>query len=109
MKLIISAKDFKLTSGLTMLVTKKMTKIERLVPVGTLTKVELDHDHNQRTGLVFRAELSVQLGRRTIKAGQKGETINAVIDLSLPKLIEQIVRHKEKRLTVQRRSARQVE
>ncbi|MFH1207908.1 MAG: ribosome-associated translation inhibitor RaiA [Patescibacteria group bacterium] len=104
MKLIISAKDFKLSQWLKDYSAKKMSKLERLLPDDIEAKIELDHDHNQRTGFVFRAEASVMLGGKAIKAGEKGTTIEAAIDLTVPKLIQQVKKFKDKRQTLQRRN-----
>jgi len=106
MKLIISAKDFRINQWLKDYVTKKMGKLGKLLPADVAAKVELDHDHNQRTGLVYRAEASVMLGSKAIKAGEKGTTMEAAIDLTVPKLIQQVKKFKDKRQTLQRRRAR---
>ncbi|MFA5052342.1 MAG: ribosome-associated translation inhibitor RaiA [Patescibacteria group bacterium] len=103
MKLIISAKDFRVNQWLKDYVTKKMEKLEKLLPETVDAKVELDHDHNQHTGLVYRAEASVTLGGKTIKAGEKGITMEAAIDLTVPKLVAQVKKFKDKRQTLQRR------
>lgn len=104
MKLTISAKDFQLNQWQKDYATKKMSKLEPLVPENVGAKIELDHDHNQRTGLVFRAEASVTLGGKTIKAGEKGQSLEAAIDLTVPKLVNQVKKFKDKRQTIQRRS-----
>ncbi|MFA6553676.1 MAG: ribosome-associated translation inhibitor RaiA [Patescibacteria group bacterium] len=106
MKLIISAKDFRVNQWLKDYSAKKMDKLEKLLPADAEAKIELDHDHNQHTGLVYRAEASVLLGGKTIKAGEKGTTMEAAIDLTVPKLIQQVKKFKDKRQTLQRRSTR---
>ncbi|MFA5134469.1 MAG: ribosome-associated translation inhibitor RaiA [Patescibacteria group bacterium] len=96
--LIISAKTFKITPTLTDYVTKQMRHAEKFSPVPVQEmKVELDHDKNQRTGLVFRVEMSIVLSKKIIKAGQKGQTMREAIDLCVPKLIRQIEKYKTKR------------
>ncbi len=103
MNLIISAKNFRLGKWVKDYAMKKMSKLEQLLPVATDAKIELDHDHNQRTGLVYRVEASATLGGKTIKAGEKGATMEAAIDLTVPKLIAQVKKFKDKRQTMQRR------
>ncbi len=106
MKLTISAKNFKVNQWLKDYVMKKMGKLDKLIPANVTAKVELDHDHNQRTGLVYRTEASVLLGGKTIKAGEKGMTMESAIDLTVPKLISQVKKFKDKRQTLQRRTKR---
>lgn len=99
MAIIISAKTFKLTEPLKSYVTKEMNHALKFSPVPVEeAKVELDHDDNQRTGLVFRTEMSVVLGRKIIKAGQKGTNMRESIDLCVAKLTQQIKKFKGKLL-----------
>lgn len=94
---IISGKTLKLTKALKDYVTKKMRHAVKFSPLKIkATKVELDHDRNQRKGKVFRVELSVTLPGKIIKAGQKGESMRQAIDLSFPKLERQIKKYKTK-------------
>lgn len=102
MNIIVSAKTFKLSDYLVEYVEKKLEKLARLVPKDTDVKVELDHDHNQHTGLVFRVEVSLHLGKTVIKAGEKAEHMNEAIDLCVPKLVHHVVKFKDKLRTKQR-------
>lgn len=95
--IIISAKTFKITPTLKDYATKQMRHAEKFSPLPVKElKVELDHDKNQKTGLVFRAEMSIILSKKIIKAGQKGETMREAIDLCAPKLFRQIKKYKTK-------------
>ncbi|MDD5040167.1 MAG: HPF/RaiA family ribosome-associated protein [Patescibacteria group bacterium] len=99
MEIIISAKTFKLTAPVKAYVTKEMTHALKFSPVPVEeARVELDHDDNQRTGLVYRTEMSVILGKKVIKAGQKGNSLRESIDLTVPKLIQQLRKFKGKLL-----------
>jgi putative sigma-54 modulation protein len=101
--LIISGKDFKLTPQIKEYVTKKMGKVSKLAyrPISEM-KIELDVDHNQRTGNIYRAEASVILAGKIIKAGEKADNLRAAIDLTIPKIIRQVEKVKEKILTKRR-------
>ncbi len=95
--IIISAKTFKINKAQKDYVTKQLNKAARFssAPIKEM-KAELDHDKNQRTGIVFRVELSVQLPGKVIKAGQKAKHMREAIDLCVPKLIRQIKKYKGK-------------
>lgn len=95
----ITGKNFKLTPTLKNYVLQKTRKLQKFLPVTIREiKIELDHDHNQRTGLVNRIELSVFVPGKVIKAGQKAEHMIEAIDLCLPKLIRQLRKYKTKKL-----------
>jgi len=95
--IIISAKTFKINKQQKDYLTKQLNKAAKFSPAPIKEmKAELDHDKNQRTGLVFRAELSIQLPGKVIKAGQKAEHMREAIDLCVPKLIRQIKKYKGK-------------
>jgi ribosomal subunit interface protein len=98
--IIITGKDFKLTSPLKAYVTRKMTKISRLSSLRLEEiKIELDFDKNQKSGLIYRTEMSVQLPGTMLKAGQKGHSMQEAINLCIPKLIEQVTKYKDKKLS----------
>ena len=69
-------------------------------------KVELERDKHHHSGLVFRAEVTVIVGGKVMRADISAEDIYAAIDLVIPKLKEQIGKFKDKRQTLQRRGAR---
>lgn len=98
--IIINGKDFKLTQTLKDYVIKKMARITKLSSLKIQEiKVELDFDKNQKSGEIYRTEMSVQLPGTILKAGQKGYNMREAIDLCLPKLIEQITKYKDKTLS----------
>lgn len=98
--IIITGKNFKLTSSLKDYVMKKMGKLNEFSSLRIIeAKVELDFDHNQKSGLINRIEASVQIPGHIFKAGQKAEHMREAIDLCLPKLFEQISKFKDKILT----------
>jgi len=99
MPLVISGKNFKLTSGLKAYVEKHVDRLTKFSPSPVKeVRVELDHDHNQQTGLVYRAEISLMLTDKTIKAGEKAEHMEEVINLCIPKIISQLEKFKSKKM-----------
>lgn len=98
--IVITGKDFQLTTSLKEYVEKKMEKISELSSLDIIgMKVELDVDKNQKSGLINRVEMSVQLPGETFKAGQKASNMREAIDLCLPKLVEQVAKYKDKKLS----------
>ena len=94
MQIIISAKDFKLTPSLKAYVERHTETLIRHAPTVTDVKVELDVDHNQHRGMIYRVEVSARMGRTYLKAGEKAEHMQEAINLCIPKLIRQIEKHK---------------
>jgi ribosomal subunit interface protein len=101
--LIITGKNFRLTPPIKQYVTKKMSKLTRMSSLRiTESKVELDFDTNQKSGLIYRTEMSVQLPGTILKAGQKAHNMRAAIDLCVPKLMEQVRKYKDKNLSIKK-------
>lgn len=96
MDITLAGKDFALTPSLKAYVRDKLGKLTRFHPKIERIGVELDVDHNQRRGRIFRVEAWVYLPGRTVEAGVKAEDMHAAIDLVYPKLERQLVRLKER-------------
>lgn len=101
--LIITGKNFKLTPSLKEYVSKKMNKLDEFSSLRILeAKVELDVDHNQKSGLINRVEASARLPGAVLKAGVKATDMHAAVDLCLPKLIRQVKKYKGKKLSLKK-------
>lgn len=96
MRLIISGKDFPLTPSLKEFVRNKFSRFDRHSHPILEARVELDVDHNQRSGDIFRATAHLILGKRVVKAGVKAPDMHAAVDELLPKLERQLERLKGK-------------
>ncbi len=105
MPTIISGKNFKLSPAIKDYVSAKLHKLEQFSDRIIATKAELDHDTNQRTGLVYRVELSVEVPGKILKAGQKAEHLREAFDTCLPKLERQLKRYETKKKDIRRRKA----
>lgn len=105
MRIIITGKDFKLTPAIKKFVTRKLTKLSKYSKRIILVKVELDVDRHHQKGDNFRAEIWVTLPKKIIQAGLKGDEMHQVIDLLLPKIEHQIIRHKDKLKDQQKRKS----
>ncbi len=97
MNITISAKDFKLTPANKTYVEEKLGKLSRFSKRIKRIGVELDVDHNAKSGLVNRVEVWVYLPEKTLQAGLKAEHMNEAIDLVYPKIERQITSYEGKR------------
>lgn len=102
----ISGKNFPLTPSLKQYVEDKLGRLTRFAPNVQRIGVELDVDHSQQTGAIYRVEVWIYFLDRTIEAGMKAEDMHAAIDLVYPKLERQLVQRKEKQLAKRRRVTR---
>ena len=94
--IIITGKNYKLSPTIKQFVTDKMSKLYRMKNLRiSETKVELDFDTNQHSGQIYRVEISVILPGKILKAGAKAYSMQEAINLSLPKIIEQVTKYKD--------------
>ncbi len=94
MPTIISGKHLKLNEPLKVYILQKLRKIKKLSPHILEFKAELDKEHNQQKGNIFRANISLKLSGKVIKARQKAEHMREAIDLCIPKITRQITKYK---------------
>lgn len=94
-----------LTPAVKRYVEEKIGHLEKYL-VALEAKVELARDRHHHTGEVFRAEVTMPVGGRSIRAEATSGDVYSAIDLVIPKLKEQIEKFKSKRRTLQRRGGR---
>jgi putative sigma-54 modulation protein len=80
--------------------------LEKYINGAIETKVELERDRHHHSGNVFRAEVTMMIGGKMIRADATAEDMYAAIDLVVPKLKEQISKFKDKKETLRKRGAR---
>lgn len=105
MNISIKATYLDLTLSVKEYVEEKIGHLGKFI-VAQEAKVELARDKHHRTGLVFRAEVTMILGGKVMRAEALAEDIYAAIDLVIPKLKEQIGKFKDKKQSIARRGAR---
>lgn len=105
MRVTISGKDFRPTTADQQYVRDKLSKLGRFHRHIDRIGVELDADRNARSGNIFRIEVWVYLPGKTIEAGMKAQTMYAAVDQVFPVLERQLVKRKEKKLTLRRRAS----
>ncbi|MBI3573335.1 MAG: ribosome-associated translation inhibitor RaiA [Candidatus Kerfeldbacteria bacterium] len=97
MHITISGKDFALTPAIKEYVIEKIGKLAKFSRAIERIGVELDVDHNQHRGQIYRVEVWIYLPGKTLRAGQKASNMHEAIDTVYPKLERQIVRDKERK------------
>ncbi len=103
MDLIISGKNFKLTPSLKTYVEQKVGKLARYWNRIIRARVELDVDHNQKSGDIYRTEVKLEVPGPDIRMGAKAGDMHAAIDVVVPKLERLIARVKGKMASQLRR------
>lgn len=106
MRVIISGKNFSLTSSLKEFVEKKISKLEKYSTLLEQARVELDVDRNQRSGDIYRVEIWLLLPKKPLQIGVKSSDMRSAVDQAVNKLETQLVRFKEKQQAKIRRSPR---
>jgi putative sigma-54 modulation protein len=105
--MIISIKGthLDLTPSIKEYVEEKIGGLEKFI-AALEAKVELERDQHHHSGLVFRAEVTMIVGGKIMRAEALSEDIYASVDLVIPKLKEQIAKFKDKKTALIRRGAR---
>lgn len=106
MEISIRANHVDLTPSVTQYVEEKVGHLEKYINGAIETKVELERDRHHHSGNVFRAEVTMMIGGKMIRADATAEDMYAAIDLVVPKLKEQISKFKDKKETLRKRGAR---
>jgi putative sigma-54 modulation protein len=101
MNINIKATHLELTPAIKEYIEEKIGNLEKYI-TATDARVEIDRDQHHHTGLVFRAEVNMFMGGKLIRAEARAEDIYAALDLTIPKLKEQITKFKNKKSSVNR-------
>ena len=106
MNISIKGTHVDLTASIKDYVNEKVGNLDKFITGPIDTKVEIERDRHHQTGNVFRAEVTMFVGGKVIRADAAGEDIFAAVDLVLPKIREQISKFKDRKATLQKRGAR---
>jgi putative sigma-54 modulation protein len=105
MNIAIKATNLDLTPAIKQYAEEKVGHLEKFIdPIEA--KIELERDRKHHSGEVFRAEVTLVMGGKLLRADATAVDMYAAIDLTIPKLKEQIAKFKDKRTTLQKRGAR---
>ena len=105
MNISIKATHLDLTPSVKDYATEKIGALQKFIEAQE-ARVELERDQHHKSGLVFRAEVNMIMGKKLLRADALSEDIYSAIDLVIPKLKEQIGKFKDKKQTLTRRGAR---
>ncbi len=106
MNLTIKAKNTTLTPAIKGFINDKLSILERFLKEEDKVRVELEVDKRDKDGLCFRAEIDIQ--PRGHYADAKADDFYGAMDLVLPKIKEQLVKSKDKKISKRRNAARKM-
>lgn len=105
MNIDFKSTNFDLTEAIKAYAADKIGALDKFGDV-TDARVELERDRKHNTGKVFRAEVTLYVNGKMMRADVDSEDMYASIDMVIPKLKEQLAKHKNKRDTLIKRGAR---
>jgi putative sigma-54 modulation protein len=105
MNIAIKATNLDLTEALRAYAEDKVGNLDKYAD-SIDAKIELERDRKHASGSVFRAEVTLHVKGKMIRADARAEDMYAAIDLVIPKLKEQVSKSKKKKDTLQKRGAR---
>ena len=105
MNINIKATHLELTPSIKKYAEDKINGLGKFIDIMD-AHLEIARDQHHHSGLVFRSDINLIVGKKILHAEAEGEDAYAAIDLLIPKLKEQIGKFKDKRQTLARRGAR---
>jgi len=106
MNLTIKAKNTTLTPSIKSFISEKLAILERFLKEEDKLRVELEVDKRDKDGMHFRAEVDIQ--PRGYFAEAKANDFYEAMDMVLPKIKEQLVKSKDKKISKRRNAARKL-
>ena len=106
MNLNIKATKTTLTPAIRAAIQDKLAGIEKFLKSEDKVHLELEVSKKQKSGEVFRVEITIL--PHNFYAESSGSDFYAALDLLMPKIKEQLVKQKDKKLAARKRTARSV-
>lgn len=104
MELQIRTNGVKLTDGMREFIDRRMTKLDKLADHVVDAQLELKTEANRRSEHdVTTAQITLQTGKRVLRAEAEHEEIARAIDIAIDKLIRQVRKYNDKRSNHKRR------
>jgi ribosomal subunit interface protein len=99
-----------LTPDIAEYLARKLSAVEKLIdnPGNVFCDVELERSPRHKSGEVFRAEMTLQVGAVVYRAEESGETIESAIDGAQEELLREFRRSKRKYVHLLRRGGQRV-
>lgn len=106
MNINIKATNTTLTPAVKNFIQDKLSNLLSFIKEEDKIRVELEVEKKHKSGLIFRAEVDIQ--PRGHYAEARGNDFYEAMDLVLPKIKEQLVKQKDKKIKTRRTEARKV-
>ena len=106
MKLNIKATKTTLTPSITEYIEGKIDSLENFLKPEHKVRVELEVDKKHKSGELFRVEIEIM--PNGFYADARSDSFHRAMDLALPKIKEQLVKEKDKKLAKRKSAARSV-
>ncbi len=101
MNITIKATHTTITEAINNDIETKLAPLEKFLRPEDMVHVEIDEDTKHTSGRFSRAEIRIQ--PRGIYAESRGNDFYEALDLTIPKVKEQLTRDKDKRISLRRR------
>ena len=112
MKLNLKGTNITLTPEITDYLDKRLQSVRKFLPEegkAFMADVELGRTTNHhQTGEIFRAEINIYMGNKSFRAVAEREDLYAAIDHMKDEITRELGSHKEKRLSLVRRSGQKI-
>lgn len=102
MTINIKVTKAEITPSIKSYINKNMAKLDKFLRSENNIHVELQHEPKHKSGLVCRAEVTVTPGA-LFYADARGNDFFEAIDLCMPKIKEQLLRNKDRKISQRRR------
>lgn len=104
MNITIKAKNTTLTPAIKNFIADKLSSLAKFLKEEDRIRVELEVDKKNKDGKLFRAEIDIQ--PRGYFADSRGNDFYEALDLTMPKIKEQLAKHKDKVITKRKKASR---
>lgn len=101
MNLNIKATKTTLTPSIQQILSQKLAALEKFLRPEDKIYAEFEVDKKHKSGLVFRVE--IKISPKNCYADSRGNDFYEALDLVIPKIKEQLVKGKDKRVSTRRR------
>ncbi len=101
MRLEIMTKNYRIDDGMKELLTKKLGRFDKYFDDEAKAKVKLYTEGNNAFGM----EITVSYEKLVVRSVASGDKMNEIIDVILPKLERQIIRHRDRFIAKAKKNA----